>query len=278
VKLSTVRLGQHRTAAARLQKKHCVLLPYPDVGALISSGHDWWERAGADTGERLRLDDISYAPLIVRPGKMIAVDPNYPLRIRELGCPVPTVPEFSVRNGGHVVVGADDDIRVPTEGQDVTWGVELGVVIGRRARDVTARTALGHVAGYTVVNDVVVRNGPQGTAPTAVATAVGPALVTTDDVPIGGRGLTMNCFVDGRVRQKASTSELHFDVATVIAHVSRVVTLLPGDLITMGTPNGTGTGHEREVPPRPTIQVISEIRGIGELRNSVIRSGSDPGL
>ena len=89
--------------------------------------------------------------------------------------------------------------------------------------------ALGHVAGCTVVNDVAVRNGPEGIPSTAVATVVGPALVTTDDVPIGARGLTMNCLVDGRVRQKASTSELLFDVATVIAHVSSAVTLLPGD-------------------------------------------------
>nr|WSZ12370.1 fumarylacetoacetate hydrolase family protein [Streptomyces canus] len=93
-------------------------------------------------------------------------------------------------------------------------------------------------------------------------------------MPIGARGLTMHCFVDGRVRQKASTSELLFDVATVIAHVSRAVTLLPGDLISTGTPTGTGTGHERDVPPRSTTQVISVIRGIGELRNAVMRPGS----
>ncbi|GAA4013675.1 fumarylacetoacetate hydrolase family protein [Streptomyces plumbiresistens] len=271
MKLSTVRLGQNRTAAARLQKKHCVVLPYPDVGALIASGDDWWERAGADSGERHRLDDISWAPLIARPSRVIAVGANHAVRVRELGCPLPVAPEFSVRNGGHVVVGAEDDIRVPAEGQEVLWGVELGVVIGRRARDVTARTALAHVAGYTVVNDIAVRNGAQDVPPAAVATVVGPALVTTDEVPIGARGLTMSCLVDGRVRQKASTSELLFDVATVIAHVSRSVTLLPGDLITTGTPTESGTGHEREEPPRSRTQVISVIRGVGELRNAVMR-------
>lgn len=81
----------------------------------------------------------------------------------------------------------------------------------------------------------------------------------------------MNCLVDGRVRQKASTSELLFDVATVIAHVSGSLTLLPGDLITTGTPTETGTGHEREESPRSSMQVISAIRGVGELRNAVIR-------
>lgn len=74
----------------------------------------------------------------------------------------------------------------------------------------------------------------------------------------------MNCLVDGCVRQKARTLELLFDVATVIVHVSSAVILLPGDLITTGTPAGTGTGHEREVPPRSGTQVISVIRGVGE--------------
>ncbi|MEV4031718.1 fumarylacetoacetate hydrolase family protein [Streptomyces umbrinus] len=274
MKLSTVRLGRNRTAAARLHKRHCVLLPYPDVGALIASGDGWRDRAGADIGERHRLHDVSYAPLMVRPGKMVAVGLNYAVRARELGCPVPAAPEFSVRSDGYVVVGADDDIRLPVEGQDVHCGVELGVVIGRRARDVTARSALSHVAGYTVVNDVAVRNGPERIPSAVVATVVGPALITTDDAPIGARGLTINCLVDGRVTQKANTSELIFDVATVIAHVSSSVTLLPGDLIMTGTPAGTGTSRRYEVPPRPGTQVISVIKGVGEHRNIVMRPSS----
>ncbi|MDX3134452.1 fumarylacetoacetate hydrolase family protein [Streptomyces europaeiscabiei] len=274
MKLSTVRLGRNRTAAARLEKKHGVLLPYPDVGALIASGDGWRDRAGADIGERHRLDDLSYAPLIVRPGKIVAVGPNYSLRARELGCLVPAVPEFSARSGDHVVVGADDDICLPAEGREADWGVELGVVIGRRARDVTARSALSHVAGYTVVNHVAVRKRPDGIPSVAVATAAGPAMTTTDDAPIGGRGLTMSCLVDGRITQKANTSELIFDVATVVAHVSSAVTLLPGDLITTGTPAGASSSREREVPPRPGTYVVSVIKGVGELRNAVMRPGS----
>lgn len=271
MKLSTVRLGRNRTAAARLQKKHCVLLPYPDVGALIASGDGWWERAGVDTGERRRLDDISFEPLIVRPSKIVDVGPNYALRVRELGRPAPTAPEFLVRDGAHVLVGAEDDISLPAEPQEARWGVELGVVIGRRARNVTAESALSHVAGYTVVNDVTVPNRPENLPPAAVATALGPALITVDDVPTGGRGLTMNCLVGGRVTQKANTSELIFDVASVIAHVSGAVTLLPGDLITTGTPAGAGTGRELDNPPHPETEVISVIKGLGELRNRLIR-------
>ncbi|WP_405541376.1 fumarylacetoacetate hydrolase family protein [Streptomyces phaeochromogenes] len=80
--------------------------------------------------------------------------------------------------------------------------------------------------------------------------------------------------MDGRVTQKANTSELIFDVATVIAHVSSSVTLLPGDLITTGTPAGTGTSRRHEVPPRPGTQVISVIKGVGEHRNIVMRPSS----
>jgi acylpyruvate hydrolase len=275
VKLSTVRLGRDRTSAARLQKKHCVLLPYPDVGALIASGDGWRERAGAETGERHRLEDVSYAPLIVRPGRIVRLDLNYASRARELGWPLPEAPEFSVSYGGHVVVGADDDICLPAEGQDVDWGVELGLVMGRRAREVTAETALGHVAGYTVTSNITAWSRPDGIpAPRAsatVTTPTGPTLVTTDDVPMGGRGLTMNCLVDGRVTQKANTSELLFDVATVIAHVSTVVTLRPGDLITTGTPAGAGTGREPDVALRMRTEVVSSIKGVGELRNTLVR-------
>ncbi|WP_369031829.1 MULTISPECIES: fumarylacetoacetate hydrolase family protein [Streptomyces] len=277
MKLSTVRLGRDRTAAARLQKKHCVVLPYRDVGALIASGDGWRERAAAETGERHRLDEVSYAPLIVRPGKVVSVDPGYAARARETGRPLSAVPEFRVRDGRRVV-GAHDDICLPSEEQDVDWGVALGLVIGRRARGVTAETALSHVAGYTVVNDVTVRSREgavldSGPSP-AVATAVGPALVTIEDAPMGGRGLTMSGLVDGRVRQKANTSELIFDVATVIAHVSTVVALLPGDLITTGTPAASRTGREPGMCLRPGMKVVASIRGLGELRNAVMRSWS----
>lgn len=278
MKLSTVRLGRDRTSAARLQKKHCVLLPYPDVGTLIASGEGWQERAGAETGERHRLEDVSYAPLIVRPGKIVRLDPNYVARARELGWPLPTTSEFSVSYGGHVVVGADDDICLPAEGRDVDRGVELGLVIGRRARAVTAETALGHVAGYTVTNNITTWSRPDGIpAPgpsAAVTTSTGPALVTTDDVPMGCRGLTMTCLVDRQVTQKTNTSELLFDVATVIAHVSTVVTLRPGDLITTGTPAGAGTGPEPDVVLRTRTEVVSSIKGVGELRNTLVRSCS----
>ncbi|GAA2484622.1 hypothetical protein GCM10010276_22880 [Streptomyces longisporus] len=121
-----------------------------------------------------------------------------------------------------------------------------------------------------MVNLVALENRPERVSATAVATAVGPALVTTDDVPTGGRGLTMTCIVDARVTQKANTSELVFDVATVIAHVSGAVTLLPGDLITTGMPAGAGGGRVPESTGGAGPEVISVIKGVGELGNTLV--------
>ncbi|MGQ4437005.1 MULTISPECIES: fumarylacetoacetate hydrolase family protein [unclassified Streptomyces] len=132
------------------------------------------------------------------------------------------------------------------------------------------QAALTNVAAYTGVNHVAAGSRLEGVPATTVATAVGPALVTTDDVPTGGRGLTVTCVVDGRVTQKANTSELIFDVATVIAHVSGAVTLLPGDLITTGTPAGAGGGLVPESTGGGGAEVISVIKGVGELGNTLV--------
>ncbi|MFD4501499.1 fumarylacetoacetate hydrolase family protein [Streptomyces sp. NPDC058457] len=262
MKLGTVRLGRGRTAAARLQKQHCVLLPYGDVGALIASGGDGCERAAADSGDRLRLSEISHAPLIPRPANVVRVEPNYAPRLRETGGPDPAAPAFSVVHGGRPV-GPYDNIRLPDTGQALDWGAQLGVVVGLPARAVAAEKALGHVAGYTVITSV--------TAHRTFDLAVGPALVTADEAPMAGRGLTVSCAVDGWVRRKGNTADLLFDVATIIAHASSAVTLLPGDLIATGIPGPTGTGRDR---PGATLQagqeLVATVKGVGEARNTVV--------
>ncbi|WP_159328034.1 fumarylacetoacetate hydrolase family protein [Streptomyces tendae] len=273
MKLSTVRLGYGRTAAARLQKKHCVLLPYPDVGALIASGDGWRERAGAETGERTRLEEVSFAPLLPRPRHVVRT------RVDSLpgtgGADRPTAPSFRVEGGKHLI-GAQDDLRLPEGAGELHWGAQLGVVIGRPTRTVTAEAALGHVAGYTVVNDVAPADGDGGPAGdgsgrrVAVPTPVGPALVTTDDTPMGGRGLTITCVVDNRVVQKFNTSDLPFDVATVVARVSALVTLLPGDLITTGTRGGRGKDPHQALSVRQGQLMVTTIKGVGELTGTVL--------
>ncbi|MFF4836906.1 fumarylacetoacetate hydrolase family protein [Streptomyces sp. NPDC001315] len=275
MKLGTVRLGRGRTAAARLQKQHCVLLPHSDVGALIASGTDWQERAAADTGERCRLTEVSHTSLILRPANVVRVEPNYAGRLRETGGPSPAVPGFSVLHSCRPV-GAHDEIRLPATGDDLDWGAQLGVVVGRRAHAVAAEKALGHVAGYTVINAVAVRDGRDRALTSGVddrpdaGIAVGPTMVTTDDTPMAGRGLAVSCLVDGWVRRKGNTSDLLFDVATIIAHVSSAVTLLPGDLIATGIPGPTGTGRGPRVTLETGQELVATVKGVGELRNMIV--------
>ncbi|MFF3500271.1 fumarylacetoacetate hydrolase family protein [Streptomyces sp. NPDC003247] len=265
MKLSTVRLRHGRTAAARLQKKHCVLLPYPDVGALIASGDGWQERAAADTGERPRLEEVSFAPLLLRPRHVVRTGLNP--TSRTAAPDRPAAPSFQVADDD-LLIGAEDDIALPDEAAELRWGAQLGVVIGRRAHAVTAEAALGHVAGYTVVNDVMPPGGHDGPR-AAVPTPVGPALMTTDDAPMGGRGLTVTCVVDGRVAQKFNTSDLLFDVATTIARVSALVALLPGDLIAAGTHGGRSTDPDPALLVRPGQFAVTTVKGVGELRSTV---------
>jgi len=151
------------------------------------------------------------------------------------------------------------------------------VVIGRAGRDIGREDALKHVAGYTVVNDVTVRDWQHRTREFLsgktfeATTPVGPALVTTDEVPAGASGLDIGCSVDGAVMQRSTTSDLLFTVADTVAYISTIITLQPGDLIAMGTPGGVGAGRTPPVFLRPGQELVTWVEAVGELRNRVVR-------
>jgi acylpyruvate hydrolase len=147
--------------------------------------------------------------------------------------------------------------------------VEPGVAVSGHAHRTPRTTALRHVAGYVVVNHLhavaqsAEPTGSRSTPPTRLARSVlliGPTLVTPDTVPTGGRGLTLTATLGGRLVQKASTSELHFDVAALIAHASTLTVLQPGDLITTGTSGGTLDG-----PLEPGRNLHVAIKGLGDI-------------
>ncbi|MDD9376913.1 fumarylacetoacetate hydrolase family protein [Streptomyces sp. ZAF1911] len=260
MRLATVRLTRDRTAAARIDKKALVLLPHPDVGALIASGNDWAERAASAQGVERLMPGAAAIEALLTPRRILRVGPNYPMRMRELDQEPPSLPTIHATRA-HLVAGDQAIVPLPLPaGPLVGWGAELGVVISRRARDVPVATALRHVAGFTVTSHI---HAPQQKPDSPVAGAtliIGPALVTPDELPLGGRGLTITSILGGRMVQKASTSELHFDVATVIARASAITELHPGDLVSTGTPGGT-----REVPLEPGQQLYTAIKGIGEI-------------
>lgn len=236
-----------------------------DVGALLQRP-DWRTAAAAADGPGHDLHALDYAPLVPRPEKVVCVGLNYRTHIQEMGRELPEYPTLFAKYA-RALIGAFDPIVLPAGSAQVDWEAELGVVIGREVRHASADQARAAIAGYTVVNDITARDFQyrsvqwlQGKTFEG-STPVGPWLVT-DVVP--GQ---LACTVNGDVVQKADTADLHFDPATLVAYISQIITLVPGDLIATGTPGGVGHAHS---PPRylaPGAELVTRVEGVGECRN-----------
>jgi 2-keto-4-pentenoate hydratase/2-oxohepta-3-ene-1,7-dioic acid hydratase in catechol pathway len=211
----------------------------------------------------LRALDPQALPLVPGPvrlgvpwtgvGKFVAVGLNYRAHAAEGGMPVPEQPVLFPK-WQSCLNGADDDVVIPYEGCKLDWEVELGVVIGATARDVSEERALEYVAGYCVANDVSDRHyqfeggaGQWGKGKGFDTFGpVGPWLVTADEVP-DPQALALWLSVNGETMQKSTTADMVFSCANLVSHCSRFMTLEPGDLIITGTPQGVGLGMK---PPR----------------------------
>ncbi|RDK06225.1 fumarylacetoacetate hydrolase family protein [Cupriavidus lacunae] len=211
-------------------------------------------------------------------GKIVAIGLNYADHAAEAGMPLPAEPIVFLKANSSLN-GPNDAVMLPFGSQKTDWEVELGVVIGTTARNVSREAALDHVAGYCVVNDVserefqIERGGTwdKGKGCDTFCPA-GPWLVTRDEVP-DPQALGLWLEVNGERVQKGSTATMVFDVATVVSYVSRFMTLLPGDLIATGTPPGVGMGFK---PPRflkagDTMRL--GVDGLGEQTQQVVAYG-----
>ena len=262
------------TRAARVEAAELVLLPAPDVGALLRRP-DWPTLASASTGgPRIPADGAHLGLLCPQPDKVVCVGLNYLSHIEEMGRPVPTYPTLFAKYSG-ALLAPHAPIGVPPVSDQLDWEAELVVAIGRPARHVTPSRALEHVAGYTVGNDITVRDFQHRTREFLsgktfeATTPIGPVLVTPDELPEGGLGLDIGCAVDGELRQTSNTSDLLFTPADLIAYISDIITLLPGDLIMTGTPGGVGAGRDPRVWLRPGQVLTTQIDGIGVLHNLI---------
>ena len=269
MRLVTVRTATG-TQAGRVEGESVVLLPARDVNELLTDPS--WANAAAASGDTIPLDMTELAAVVPRPPKIICLGLNYMRHIREMGHAPPDFPTIFAKYTESLIVPRDE-IDMPAVAEQMDWEVELGVVIGRAARNVRADSALDHVAGYTVVNDISARDWQRRTTQFLQGktfehtTPVGPWLVSADELPAGGTGLAVRCEVDDVVMQEDTTADMIFSVADAIAYLSQILTLQPGDLIAMGTPNGVGAGR---TPPQflqsgQTVRTI--IDGIGELVN-----------
>jgi len=211
-------------------------------------------------------------------GKIVAIGLNYADHAAEAGMPLPAEPIVFLKANSSLN-GPDDAVMLPFGSHKTDWEVELGVVIGTTARNVARESALEHVAGYCVVNDVserefqIERGGTWDKGKGCdTFCPVGPWLVTRDEVA-DPQALGLWLEVNGERVQKGSTATMVFDVATLVSYVSRFMTLHPGDLICTGTPPGVGMGFK---PPRflkagDTMRL--GIDGLGEQQQKVVAYG-----
>ncbi|HEX9413954.1 MAG TPA: fumarylacetoacetate hydrolase family protein [Ktedonobacterales bacterium] len=226
----------------------------------------------AGDGPAFAVADVRLEAPVRAPTKIIAIGVNYLDHCREQGIDPPQEP-LVFSKFPSALIGPHDAITWdPTLTQQVDPEVELGVVIGKRCRAVSADEALAYVFGYTVVNDVSARDlqfgDGQWTRGKNLDTfcPVGPAIVTTDELP-DPQALHLRLWINDRLQQDGTTADMIFSVAQIIAHVSRFTTLEPGDLITTGTPKGVGCFRQPPVYLKPGDLVRCAIDGIGELVN-----------
>jgi 2,4-diketo-3-deoxy-L-fuconate hydrolase len=208
-------------------------------------------------------------------GKFICVGLNYADHAAESGQPLPAEPVLFMKTT-RALIGSNDPVVLPQDSVKSDWEVELGVVIGSKARYVSEEEALLHVAGYCVVNDLsereyqLERGGGQWDKGKGCDTfgPVGPWLVTSDEVP-DPQKLAMWLEVNGRRFQNGSTKTMVFGVAALVSYISRFMTLYPGDLISTGTPPGVGLGQKPPLYLKPGDEIRLSIEGLGEQRQKV---------
>jgi 2-keto-4-pentenoate hydratase/2-oxohepta-3-ene-1,7-dioic acid hydratase in catechol pathway len=210
---------------------------------------------------------------ITRPGKIVCVGLNYHDHAEEGGQDLPKAPLLFAK-WPNTLIGHGEPIVLPTEAKEVDYEAELGVVIGTTAKHVSERDALDHVQGYICVNDVSARDlqfgdgqWTRGKSPDSFC-PVGPRLVPREEID-DPQALAIRCVLNGQTMQDSSTSQMIFSVAEIIAYVTRVITLEPGDLIATGTPAGVGVFRDPKVLLKDGDEVSVEIDGLGTLTNPV---------
>ena len=253
-----------------------------DVIGLMTSLDGWFDVvalgksiARVAYAERLPLDSVALLAPILRPPKIIGVGRNYRAHAEEVKLPATSVPKLFFKFANSVV-GHGAPVTLHEGVTKLDYEVELGVVIGKRARAVSREQALDFVAGYTIINDLSARDFQfeKGDTMTSFSKAmdgfcpIGPWMVARDAMPAAANA-RLRCWINDDLRQDASTSEMIYDVPALIGHITRYMTLEAGDCIATGTP--AGIAMMRKPPPwlKPGDRMRMEIDGIGVLENDV---------
>lgn len=273
MKLATIRLGDS-TAAGIVGEAEIDVLSARDVREVLDLG--WEKAASLSTGQRVSIAEADFAPVVPDPAATWCVGLNYAGHAEETGVPLPDYPTvFSKMSAA--LIGAHDDILMPPAevSEQIDWETELVVVIGQACRYADEETAEAAIAGYTVGNDISVRDWQLRTTQWLLgktlekSSPVGPWLVTKDEFgPLEGKAIT--CDVDGVTVQESQLGDLHFKPAQLVSAISQMITVRPGDLIFTGTPSGVALSR----PDQPWLTagavVRTHIDGIGDLVNTCI--------
>jgi acylpyruvate hydrolase len=225
------------------------------------------------TGERLALADVTLRPVVPSPGKVLCIGLNYKAHVAEGIYDVPDYPVFFVKFA-ETLVGAGEPVVLPPESEAVDFEAELAFVIGRDVRRASKESALDAVGGYTIGNDVSMRDYQykthqwlQGKA-WARSTPLGPYLVTPDEVG-DPHTLDISLELNGERMQASNTSRFIFDIPTLIASISEFIPLAPGDVVLTGTPEGVGFRRDPKVLLKDGDRMVVEIERVGRLENPV---------
>ena len=276
MQLVTVRIDG-ATRAGRVSGDEIVLLDAPDVRAVLEAGDvSGGDLPVAEAGGSVALEGSDLAPPIPAPDKIICVGSNYLDHIIETGQQPPPYPIYFAKFRG-ALTGPRDPIFLPAPevSTNADWEAELAVIVGKPVRNATEAEARDAIAGCSVLNDLSVRDWQSRTTQFLAgktferSTPLGPALVTADEVG-DGTGLDISCTIDGVVKQSSNTAQLVFGPAQLIADLSTVITLLPGDVIATGTPSGVGLARDPQEWLEPGMVVRTAIEGIGEMVNPCV--------
>ena len=230
--------------------------------------------AAADGHDGLRLAAVELLAPVPDPEKIVCIGLNYREHATEGRLEPPEVPTFFAKYA-NTLTGDGATVALPASSRKVDYEAEVAFVVGRTARDVDVATALDHVAGYTLLNDLSARDlqfqTPQwmpgkvfdGSAP------CGPALVTADEVATAPDGIGIALDLNGERMQNATTADLIFPVPELLAHLSTLMTLVPGDIVSTGTPAGVGGAREPRVWLRPGDELLVSSPELGELRTTI---------
>jgi len=274
MRLATIRIGGGATRAVRVDGHTAVELAdgiAADVGDLLAQPN-WRDLASAADGPSHDWETLDLAPLVPHPSKVVCVGLNYRAHILEMGRELPEHPTLFAKYAD-TLTGAHDDVALPPEDTALDWEAELTVVIGQTVRRADAAAAAQAIAGYTVANDISMRSYQFRTKEWLQgkmwdrSTPIGPVLVTVDEWQPGA---TIRAAVNGEKMQEASTGDLVHDPVDLVAYVSTMITLRPGDMILTGTPGGVGHARSpaRYLVPGDVVEV--SIDGIGDLRNRIV--------